>query len=264
MKKRAVLLFLLCGITNAAIAQSTTQIDSIHKDTVKNITFSYKQLIIPTALISYGVIGLDSDQLKSWNGQVRDKAMDIDQKISIDDFSQWTPAASVFALNAFGDKGKNNLQDRATIIITSYVIWTSTVFALKSITHVQRPDGTTYDSFPSGHTANAFAGAEFLRQEYKDKSVWYGIAGYAVAAGTGIFRIVNNRHWLTDVAAGAGIGILSTKIAYWTNPYIKRKLFGKNSNATEENMGTEKSKSTSIILPSYDGKTVGLTFIKTF
>ena len=35
----------------------------------------------------------------------------------------------------------------------------------------------------------------------------------------------NNRHWLTDVAAGAGIGILSTKIAYWLYPFLNSKLF---------------------------------------
>ena len=48
-------------------------------------------------------------------------------------------------------------------------------------------------------------------QEYKDVSVWYGISGYIVATGTGFFRIYNNKHWLTDVAAGAGIGILIDK-----------------------------------------------------
>jgi hypothetical protein len=50
-------------------------------------------------------------------------------------------------------------------------------------------------------------------QEYKDVSIWYGISGYVVATGTGFFRMYNDRHWLTDVAAGAGIGILCTKTA---------------------------------------------------
>jgi hypothetical protein len=68
-------------------------------------------------------------------------------------------------------------------------------------------------------------GAEFLYQEYKDISPWYGIAGFGVAAGTGFFRMYNNKHWLTDVAAGAGIGILSTKLAYLIYPYLKKKFF---------------------------------------
>jgi membrane-associated phospholipid phosphatase len=42
-----------------------------------------------------------------------------------------------------------------------------------------------------------------------------------VATGTGFFRMYNDRHWLTDVAAGAGIGILCTKTAYWLYPKCK-------------------------------------------
>lgn len=93
------------------------------------------------------------------------------------------------------------MRDRSVILVTSYAIMATTVLGLKSISHVERPDGSSNNSFPSGHTATAFMGAEFLYQEYKDKSIWYGIAGYAVATGTGLFRIYNNRHWLTDVAA---------------------------------------------------------------
>jgi hypothetical protein len=57
------------------------------------------------------------------------------------------------------------------------------------------------------------------------------------------------------VAAGAGIGILSTKIAYWLNPVITRAIFGE---------GHKEKSSTSFIMPSYDGRTVGLSFVRTF
>jgi membrane-associated phospholipid phosphatase len=75
------------------------------------------------------------------------------------------------------------------------------------MTRIERPDGSSYNS-SLGHTANAFASAEFLWQEYKDVSIWYGISGYIIASGTGVLRIYNNRHWLTDVAAGAGIDFM--------------------------------------------------------
>ncbi|MDR7371460.1 phosphatase PAP2 family protein [Flavobacterium aquidurense] len=235
-------------------AQNSIEKDSIAIDTVKNITFSYKQLIIPGVLIGYGVWGIESGQIKSFNFQIRNKITDnIDQKVSIDDFSRYVPAVSVYALNAFGVKGKNNMRDRSVILGTSLIIMTTTVFTLKNVTNIERPDGTSNDSFPSGHTAVAFAGAEFLYQEYKDVSIWYGIAGYTVAVGTGLFRLYNNRHWLTDVAAGAGIGILSTKIAYWMNPYITRKLFG-----------SKEIKSTSYIMPSYNGRQFTICYFKTF
>lgn len=220
---------------------------SFTTDSIISSQFKYKQLIIPTLLIGYGVIGIESDWLKGFNSEIREEVTeDIDQKISVDDFSQYAPAASVYALNAFGVKGKNNLRDRSIIMASSYLMMSATVFGLKSLTHIERPDGTSNNSFPSGHTATAFAGAEFLWQEYKDQSIWYGIAGYAVASGTGIFRMVNNRHWLTDVAAGAGIGILSTKLAYWMYPYVKDKLFS-----------SKDKKTTSMISPFYNGKQIG-------
>lgn len=237
---------------NAQQNDSIIKIDSTSRTPLK---FNYKQLIIPGVLIGYGVIGIESDQLLSFNHQIKNEVTeDIDNKITIDDFSQYAPAASVYALNAFGVKGKNNMRDRSVIFVTSYAIMATTVLGLKSIVHEERPDASSNNSFPSGHTATAFAGAEFLWQEYKDKSIWYGIAGYAVATGTGLFRIYNNRHWLTDVAAGAGIGILSTKLAYWMNPYITKKLFGSSS----------ESKSTSMVKPFYNGQQYGLGFVKVF
>lgn len=250
MNKIAFLLCLSFALQSTSYAQSL----NVAFDTVSTSSFNYKQLIIPTILVGYGVIGLESDELKSWNLQLREEVSeDIDEKITVDDLTQWAPAAAVFTLDAFRVRGENSFRDQSSILLTSYVIMSASVLSLKSITKVERPDGTSKNSFPSGHTATAFAGAEFLWQEYRNKSIWYGIAGYAVATGTGIFRVYNNRHWITDVVAGAGIGIISTKIAYWVNPYIKRKLFG----------NTER-KSTSFLTPCYDGRTIGLSFIKTF
>ncbi len=76
--------------------------------------------------------------------------------------------AAVYGLNLAGIKGKNNFRDRTMILATSYLIMGLTVESLKSITRVERPDGSSRNSFPSGHTATAFMGAEFLWQEYKD------------------------------------------------------------------------------------------------
>ncbi|SCX86338.1 phosphatase PAP2 family protein [Flavobacterium caeni] len=234
-------------------AQDATVKDSTALDSVGKPKFNYKALAIPAALIGYGLIGIESDQIKSFNTQIRAEVTeDIDEKLTIDDFSQYAPAASVFALDWMGVKAKHSLRDRSVILATSYLILSGTVLGLKSGTKIERPDGTSKNSFPSGHTATAFAGAEMMYQEYKDQSIWYGVAGYAVATGTGLFRMYNNRHWLTDVAAGAGIGILSTKIAYWVNPYLSKKLFGKEK------------KTTTLFSPTYDGKTLGIGLVRMF
>lgn len=249
MSKIIMLLFLSMATMNGQSVQK----DSVYKDS-KSLTspFKYKQLILPTLLISYGFIGIESDQLKGFNLDLQEEVQEhIDEKISIDDFSQYAPAAAVYALNAAGVRGKNNFKNRSVLLVSSYVIMAGTVMSLKRLTKVERPDGSSNNSFPSGHTATAFAGAEFLWQEYKDKSIWYGITGYVVATGTGIFRIVNNRHWLTDVAAGAGIGILSTKIAYWLHPYIQNKLF--KSCETKEY---------ATIIPFYTGREYGIGIVK--
>jgi len=223
------------------------KIDSTHK-------FKFKQLIIPSVLIGYGVIGIESDQLKLFNTQIKEEVNeDIDEKVTIDDFSQYAPVLSVYGLNAFGIKGKHNLKDRTIILGTSYLLMSASVLSLKSITKVERPDGSAFNSFPSGYTATAFAGAEFLWQEYKDVSIWYGISGYIIATGTGAFRIYNDKHWLTDVVAGAGIGILSTKVAYWINPWVQEKIF----NSKEKN-------SVLTIAPFYNGKQLGIGYLQTF
>lgn len=254
MKSFFVFFLSVYFVANHLYAQQPVVRDSIVKDSVAPRRFPYKALIIPSVLIGYGLVGMESGQLKSFNNQIRSEVTeDIDRKLTVDDFMQYTPTASVFALDALGVPAKHSLRDRTVIMATSYLLLSGTVFGLKSITKIERPDGSSRNSFPSGHTANAFAGAEFLRQEYGDQSVWYGVAGYAVATGTGLFRMYNNRHWLTDVAAGAGIGILSTKIAYWVQPYLTQKLFK-----------DKKGKTMTAVAPSYDGQHFGLGLVRTF
>jgi len=231
-------------------AQINSTNDSIKKRDFEDPKFNFKPLIVPAVLMTYGIIAIESDYLKLINTELRDELGEsIDEKITIDDFTQYAPALSVYALNNLGIKGKNNLKNRSIILATSYLLMSSSVTSLKSITKVQRPDRSSFNSFPSGHTATAFSGAEFLWQEYKDVNIWYGISGYIVATGTGLFRIYNARHWLSDVAMGAGIGILSTKIAYWVFPYVQNKIFSSHKEVS------------SVITPFYNGNQLGLGMV---
>lgn len=210
--------------------QTKIRNDSINKFIpFENPKLSSFQLMIPSVLIGFGLIGLKNNELKLVNDEIKEEVNEhIDKKISIDDFMQFAPALSVYSLNILGIKGKNNLPERSIILATSLILMTGTVSSLKYITKIKRPDGIGNNSFPSGHTATAFAGATFLLHEYYDQSPWYGISGYFIATGTGFFRIYNKRHWLTDVVAGAGIGILSTEIAYALYPLLQQHLLKSN------------------------------------
>ena len=240
-------------ISSSSFAQNTV-IDTLKLDDNKQLKFNYKQLIIPTVFIGYGIIGLESGQIKGFNSEINTEVKEhIDEKISIDDFSQYLPIASLYGLSALGVKSKNSTKDKTIILATSYLLMGLTVNAFKKTASVERPDKSGLNSFPSGHTATAFMGAELMYQEYKDASVWYGVSGFVVAAGTGAFRLYNNKHWLSDVVAGAGIGILSAKAGYWLYPYTSKLFTKKNSTNTK-----------TVMIPFYDGKTTGFAFVKTF
>ena len=188
--------------------------------------FKPLQFVVPVTLFGVGLIGCESDWLKYQNKEIRDELQEnIDSRFTIDDFSQYAPMVATYGLNLCGLKGKHGYGDLTIILGTAYALMGITVNSLKSTTRVMRPDDSSRNSFPSGHTATAFMGAELLRREYWDVSPWIGVAGYAVAAGTGFFRMYNNRHWLTDVLAGAGIGILSVEAAYWLYPVMSRTFF---------------------------------------
>jgi hypothetical protein len=190
-----------------------------------------KRLIVPLSLITYGAVFQSNEHLREFDMDVKQVVRkDADFHTPFDNYLQYAPGFSVYALNAMGIKGAHNFRDMTTVYLLSNTIMGVAVQSIKRITKVQRPDGFGKNAFPSGHTATAFAGAQFLATEYKDVSPWYGIAGYAAATTTGILRMYNNKHWLRDVVAGAGFGILATETAYWLEPMIAKKLFHKKNN----------------------------------
>lgn len=107
------------------------------------------------------------------------------------------PGAALTAVLFHHDK-KGALQ-----FAESYAATIATVYILKPLINEKRPNGG-HDSFPSGHTASAFAGAAFLQMRYGWK---YGIPAYLGAAFVGYSRIESRNHWIQDVVAGAVLGI---------------------------------------------------------
>jgi membrane-associated phospholipid phosphatase len=78
-------------------------------------------------------------------------------------------------------------------------------WALKVAVGAKRPDGGPY-SFPSGHTATAFAAAPIVARRLGPVA---GCAAYALAGLTGLARIEDRRHHVEDVLVGAAIGIIA-------------------------------------------------------
>jgi len=252
---KRVICVLLCAITLSANAQKLG--DTLKKDlltapdTVKKLHSKALAFIAPAVLIAYGASSFVIHPVRQVDYYVHNETQITDAGFhtKAESYFQFAPVAIVYGLNLVGIEGKNRFVDRTALLGLSGGILGVVDFGLKKSTHRLRPNGDDYLSFPSGHTSTAFLGAEFLAQEYTEKSVWYGIAGYAIAGTTGIFRLYNRDHWFSDVVAGAGFGIISTKLAYLVYPYIRNALTHKDQKGR-----------TTMFMPSYQDGTVGLSF----
>ena len=136
-------------------------------------------------------------------------------KTSIDNYTQYFGPAMTVGLKAAGVEGRSDWPRLLVSSALSYGIMAGFVNSIKYTAKEMRPDGSTANSWPSGHPATSFVGATILHKEYGlTRSPWYSVAGYGMATATGVMRILNNRHWISDVMSGAGIGILSTELGY--------------------------------------------------
>ena len=97
--------------------------------------------------------------------------------------------------------------------------------ALKAMVKEERPDHSDNKSFPSGHTAMAFAAARSIDKEFRKESIWIPIAGYAAATAVGIERVAHDRHHWYDVVAGAAVGYGAAELSW----YLSDKLLGSGS-----------------------------------
>lgn len=238
---------LLCLIVSVRImAQDVVLADSTALPCAAEHKFKAKQLIVPGALIAVGCVGIAfHDKLGGWGTGSHTKA---------DDYLQYVPVAANVFLGSCGVKHKHNFLDRVIISATAYAVEVALVNGLKYTVREERPySETTRNSFPSGHTATAFTGAELVRKEYG----WgIGSAAYAIAVATGALRVYNKGHWCNDVLAGAGIGILSANVAYWLYPLEKKLFWPKKYKKKNQDAASM------MLMPTYEAgnNTVGFAF----
>lgn len=218
MKKQAVLLSFLVILAQASYSQQIDSVSALPK--IPRNRFTVRQLNIPLTLTLMGLVASGNANKSIKNYIVRERNEHLPTfRTNIDNYLQYSPIAIVYGLDAMGIKAKNDIANRTAMLIKGELFMLSTVSLIKSASNQLRPDGSDYSSFPSGHTAQAFATATFLSMEYKDRFPWMPYAAYGLASTVGVMRMANNRHYISDVLLGAGIGILSMKASYWTHQY---------------------------------------------
>ena len=152
---------------------------------------------------------------KAEQGGKKNTQLLTDFKTGIDDYTQFFGPAMTVGLKLGGYEGRSDWPRLLASAGMSYAIMAVLVNGIKNTAKEMRPDGSSANSWPSGHTATAFVGATLLHKEYGlTRSPWWSVAGYGVATATGVMRVLNNRHWISDVMSGAGIGIMSTELGY--------------------------------------------------
>lgn len=220
-------LMLLPAIITGTTVYAQAPVDSVETMTCQhpcqdNTTrFKPTQLILPGALIAVGAFGIENGWFCHLKRDVRNEFqhMSHGHQIKADKYLQYLPAAGYLAMGALGVKSKHNFKERAIVTVTSLASYGVIAGGMKLCINERRPQGDENNSFPSGHTTLAFMGAELIRSEYP---LGVGIGAYAVACGVGFMRLYNDRHWLNDVIAGAGVGILCARIGYWMLPVWKK------------------------------------------
>ncbi|MDR2919343.1 MAG: phosphatase PAP2 family protein [Tannerella sp.] len=215
----------------------------------------FTKFIVPTVCITYGVVARFNDTpIRNFDKHI---AGQVDRHVTrhygIDNELQLIPAIVGYGLDFIpGIESEHNFRDRTMVYATSYLFMYGAVQITKKATSVTRPRGWYDDSFPSGHTSVAFTGAHLLFKEYKHISPWIGVGGYTIATATGVLRVMNRAHWVSDVVTAAGVGILSAEIGYLMLP-VWHRLFG-----------IESSRRSMVFMPSVNTHSVGLGMVCTF
>ena len=203
---------------NFFILNFAQQKDSLKVEN-RPLSFNLKKTIVPISLMTSGIV-FDANGRESLKNEVVEERNEhlFGFTNHFDDYAQFTPFFALYGFELAGMKPRTDWKNRSAILLKAQFVNLGLVYVLKTTLKKTRPDGTAF-SFPSGHTANAFAGATMLAIEYGENHRWVPYISYAFASGIGVMRMANNKHYISDVLFGAGLGILSVKAAYWTHQY---------------------------------------------
>lgn len=221
MRRFLAALLITISVALPASAQYRNAPDSL--DAVDGLVFRPVQLIAPAVLAGSGV-AVHCLAHDSWDAAVNDsfaRWRGNSSGTEVDDWLQYLPYVADLGLAFTGVPARSGFVDRLLECTISVAALTAVTGAVKMLVESPRPIGDSR-SFPSGHTGGVFTGAELVRMEYG----WgWGAGAYAVATTVAVLRMYNGAHWLSDVLAGAGIGILCAHAGRWLLGPVK-ELFG--------------------------------------
>ena len=180
----------------------------------------FRALAVPAVLIGYGAYTFNGGGFYTNQEANRDiHRLFPTYRTTLDNYLIFAPYLELGAVALAGVQGRNDRVNTLLVIGKGEAIMLASTFAVKYLSREERPDGSDDLSFPSGHTAQAFLAASIVHTELRGKSQLYGIGAYTLATGVGVLRMVNTKHWQSDVVAGAGFGILSAHLAYLSHRY---------------------------------------------
>lgn len=222
------------------------QIDSTSIATATYQKPFLKQSIVPLSLIGAGLIINYSDgAIGKENLQDEIIRAIPDFNSNLDDFLLFVPTLAMYTADLLKVESQHDAFSQTKILFISAIATNAITFGLKHITNETRPNGENDLSFPSGHTSNAFMTATVLFHEFKETKPVLAYSGFVFASATGVLRVMNNAHWVSDVLVGAGIGIIVTDLVYRFEPLKGWNPF-------------KNDKISTIISPSYQENTLGL------
>lgn len=191
-----------------------SQVDTL-KNTVSEKHSLGKALIIPSAIIVSGFISKQTTIDRSVQEKVQSSKWRT--QTNIDDYLRFAPMVELYLADYSYSKSRSEVFQQTKNLFIAQLLSSLMVETLKRTTNITRPDGGEH-SFPSGHSSIAFTGATALYLDFKDQNKLLAYSGYGFSTATGVLRITSNKHWLSDVLVGAGIGIASAQLAWHINP----------------------------------------------
>jgi hypothetical protein len=221
----------------------SSPVDGQVQDSLRSRKLLYRS-IVPTVFIGTGILINGSQFEHDLQQNILSRVGD-DFSSDIDDYFQYAPIAELYLADVIGVKSKNHWFDQTKYLLISNLITAGITQGLKYITLKPRPNGAPY-AFPSGHTSFAFDNATVLFNEFYETAPLFACSGYAFATTTGIFRMLNNKHWISDVLVGAGIGIMVTELVYYFEPLKSFNPFRKSDSIS--------------FYPRIEGQTYGFYF----